>query len=91
MAWSRLQIEQQRNQWNSQIGRMNGVVFSHLLPLAYAYRSPGYRDWHRYADQARFQAALLAYLVPERKLRFIGRSPCLRIATAAHFQSTTNR
>ena len=35
--------------------------------------------------------ALGAYLVPEWKLRFIGWSPCLQIATAAHFQSTTNR
>lgn len=50
---------------------MNGVVFSHLLPLAYAYRSPGYRDWHRYADQARFQAALLAYLAPANSARLI--------------------
>jgi len=32
VAWSRLQILQQRGVWNSQIGRMNGVVFNHLLP-----------------------------------------------------------
>jgi hypothetical protein len=69
VAWSRLQILQQRGQWNSPIGRMNGVVFNHLLPLAYAYRSPGYRDWPLYADAVRFKPALLDYLAPANHAR----------------------
>lgn len=69
VAWSRLQILQQRGVWNSQIGRMNGVVFNHLLPLAYAYRSPGYRDWPLYADAVRFKPALLDYLASANRVR----------------------
>jgi hypothetical protein len=69
VAWSRLQILQQRGVWNSQIGRMNGVVFNHLLPLAYAYRSPGYRDWPLYADAVRFKPALLDYLASANRIR----------------------
>ncbi len=65
VAWSRLQIT---NKWTRRyaIDEMNRVFCDHLLPLAFDYRSPGYRDWHLYADQARFQAALLDYLAPPK-------------------------
>ncbi len=67
VAWSRLQITtNEPTEWRYWIKQMNGVVYHHLLPLAFAYRSPGYRDWHLYADQARFQAALLNYLAPPK-------------------------
>lgn len=64
VAWSRLQILQQRSHGNTRIGQMSGVVFNRLLPLAYDYRSPGYRDWPLYADEARFKTALLNYIAP---------------------------
>lgn len=43
---------------------MSGMVFNRLLPLAYDFRSPGYRDWPKYADEVRFKPALLDYLNP---------------------------
>lgn len=64
VAWSRLQILRQRGQGNTKIGQMSGVVLNLLLPLAYDYQSPGYRDWPLYADEARFKTALLNYLAP---------------------------
>ena len=62
VAWSRLTILQQRGQWNARIGRMNGVLYTRLLDAAFAYRSPGYCDWPRFADDARFRPALLDHI-----------------------------
>ncbi|EIC19632.1 hypothetical protein [Thiorhodovibrio frisius] len=60
VAWSRQRILNQA--WNSRIGRMNRVFYHRLLDAAFAYRSPGYRDWPLFADDARFRPALLDYL-----------------------------
>lgn len=60
MAWSRLRIQEQP--WNSKIKRMNAVLCHGPLREAYAYRSPGYRDWPQFADRLRFEPALLDYV-----------------------------
>ncbi|WP_295407187.1 hypothetical protein [uncultured Thiocystis sp.] len=52
VAWSRLKIIEQP--WNSRIGRMNRVFYHQLLDAAFAYRSPGYRDWVLLPDATRF-------------------------------------
>lgn len=62
VAWSRQQIIGQRGVWNSKIGRMNGVLYMRLIDAAFAYRSPGYRDWPQFADDSRFRPALMSYL-----------------------------
>jgi hypothetical protein len=41
---------------------MNGVLYTRLIDAAFAYRSPGYRDWPQFADESRFRPALLSYL-----------------------------
>lgn len=68
VAWSRQQITGQRGVWNSKIGRMNGVLYTRLIDAAFAYRSPGYRDWPQFADDSRFRPALLSYLADPNAL-----------------------
>jgi hypothetical protein len=68
VAWSRQQIIGQRGVWNSKIGRMNRVLYTRLLDAAFAYRSPGYRDWPQFADDNRFRPALLSYLADPNAL-----------------------
>ena len=58
VAWARLRV--QGLAWNTK--RMNLVLYHQRLDAAFAYRSPGYRDWPNFADEARFQPALLDYL-----------------------------
>jgi len=60
VAWSRMQLLGEHG--NSKIGRMNRVFYNSLLDAAFAYRSPGYRDWPNYADAPRFKDAWLRYL-----------------------------
>lgn len=62
VAWARRCIQDQRNVYNSQIGRMNGIFYSQLMKRAFAYRSPGYDDWALYADDIRFKPALVEYI-----------------------------
>lgn len=64
VAWERFKIQDERAKWQSQIGRMNGLFCSLLMQRAFAYRSPGYRDWVLYADEVRFKPALLGYIKP---------------------------
>lgn len=66
VAWARRTIILERGQWNSKIGRMNGLLYGLLMREAFAYRSPGYRDWVLYADDARFKPAVLRYVGPNR-------------------------
>ena len=40
-----------------------------LLDAAFAYQSPGYRDWSNYADEPRFKLAWLNYLSPRSSRR----------------------
>lgn len=65
VAWSRWKIAEERKVWNSQIGKMSGVVYSVIMDRAYQYRSSGYRDWPMYADEASFKAGLLDYIQPQ--------------------------
>lgn len=60
VAWSRAWIQQM--QWSSKAKRMNPALFIDLMEGAFAYRSPGYRDWVLFADRARFAPALLDYV-----------------------------
>lgn len=64
VAWARHSIQGQRATWNTQIGRMNGLFYSLLMKQAFAFRSPGYRDWILYADDNRFKPALVDYMAP---------------------------
>lgn len=66
VAWAHRMIILERGQWNSKIGRMNGLLYGLLMREAFAYRSPGYRDWVFYADDARFKPAVLGYVGPSR-------------------------
>ena len=72
VAWARTKIQGERAKWNSQIGRMNGLFYSLLMQRAFAYRSPGYRDWVLYADEVRFKPALLNYIAPKNSARLQG-------------------
>ena len=62
VAWSRIKILEEP--WNSKIGRMDRVLYNRLLDANFAYRSPGYCDWSKYADAPRFKDAWLDYLSP---------------------------
>lgn len=67
VAWSRMKIAEEHKVWNTSIGRMSGVVYGVLMDKAFQYRSPGYRDWHLFGDEASFKAGLLDYLHPPQK------------------------
>lgn len=60
VAWARHKITGGR--WHRR--GMNGQFHSLLMERAFAYNSPGYRDWVLYADEARFKPALLEYISP---------------------------
>lgn len=64
VAWARQTIQGQRNNRNTQMGRMNGLFYNLLMNRAFAYRSPGYKDWVLYADDIRFKPELVKYLSP---------------------------
>jgi hypothetical protein len=64
VAWARHCIQEQRNVYNSQIGRMNGLFYNQLMNRAFNYRSAGYDDWVLYADDVRFKKALVDYMAP---------------------------
>jgi hypothetical protein len=72
VAWARVKIQAERSKWNTQIGRMNGLFYSLLMQLAFAYRSYGYRDWVLYSDEVRFKPALLDYIAPNNYARLQG-------------------
>lgn len=62
VAWSRLWILDQDRR--TSIGKMNRVFFYRLIEMAYAYKSPGYRDWANYANIVSFKIAMLNYVAP---------------------------
>lgn len=64
VAWSRMRIAKDRDQWNTSTGRMNALVYNLIVRLAYRYRSPGYCDWPHYADEVRFKSGLRDYIDP---------------------------
>lgn len=64
VAWARRALTYTRGVWNSKIGRMSGLLYRLLMQEVFAYTSPGYCDWPLYADDSRFQTALLDYLDP---------------------------
>jgi hypothetical protein len=64
VAWARLRITEERNQWNTPLGRMNGVFFSLLMDHSFRYRSAGYSNWSLYSDETKFKKALADYVLP---------------------------
>jgi hypothetical protein len=72
VAWARQCLQEQRDTWNTQIGRMNGLFYNLLMKRAFVYRSPGYRDWVLYADDIRFKPALVDYVAPGAYLKLQG-------------------
>lgn len=64
VAWARRRVMEDRQKWQSQIGRMNGVFFNLLMRDAFRYTSPGYRDWVSYSDDSSFKEGLLEYVKP---------------------------
>lgn len=72
VAWARNCIHGQRSTWNTQIGRMNGQLYSSLMKRAFFYNTPGYDDWVHYADDIRFRPALVDYIAPGDLLKLRG-------------------
>ncbi|HIJ81287.1 MAG TPA: hypothetical protein HPP76_06235 [Desulfuromonadales bacterium] len=64
VAYERLLLAADRKDGKSKISRMNGAFYALLMDYAYAYNSPGYRDWSAYADDVRFSAGLVSHLQP---------------------------
>ena len=64
VAWARMKIMQERNIWQSQIARMNAAFFRLIMCHAFNYTSPGYRDWHLFADEMLFKNELIRYIQP---------------------------
>ena len=64
VAWARHSIQGQRAIYNSQIGRMNGLLYSQLMERAFIYRSPGYDNWVHHSDDIRLKSALVEYMMP---------------------------
>ncbi|WP_295437946.1 hypothetical protein [uncultured Thiodictyon sp.] len=67
VAWSRMTLLGEHG--NSKIWQVNRVFHDRLLGAAFAFRSPGYRDWPNYADEPRFKLAWLNYLSPRSSRR----------------------
>lgn len=64
VAYSRLRIESEQRNANTQLGRINAVLYSSVMDIAYRYTSPGYRDWYQFADHVRFKDGLVRYIKP---------------------------
>jgi len=64
VAYARMKIASLRENANSAIGRINAVLYHAIFQMAFRYNSPGYCDWHLYADETRFKAGLLDYIKP---------------------------
>lgn len=62
VAYSRMKIAEERQSWQAQIGRMNGVVYSLMIDEAFRYKSKGYKNWIYYADKSSFKRGLLDYI-----------------------------
>lgn len=81
VAWARLRITEDRNQWNTSIGRMSGVFFSLLMEHSFKYRSPGYSNWSLYADEIKLRKALTDYALPANLHRLISNGVTLEEIT----------
>jgi hypothetical protein len=64
VAYARQQILLSRANGNSQIGRLDGVIFHTVLREAFQYRSLGYREWVNFSDEWDFKQGLLDYFSP---------------------------
>ena len=73
VAYSRLKMLELRSSGKSKISRIQPLFFSEMLQRIYSYTSPGYRDWPRYGDAARFDDGLSGYVLPHgNKLKLSG-------------------
>ncbi len=64
VAYSRLQILTARANGNTQIGRLNGVIYHTVIREAFHYNSPGYKDWVNFSDEWDLKQGLLDYFSP---------------------------
>ena len=64
VAWARMKIIQERQKWQTQIGRMNAASFQLMMRHAFNYTSDGYKDWHLFADEMLFKNELMRYIQP---------------------------
>ncbi|WP_045217353.1 hypothetical protein [Desulfonatronovibrio magnus] len=73
VAYSRLKMLELRSSGKSKISRIQPLFFSEMLQRIYSYTSPGYRDWPRYGDAARFDDGVSDYVLPHgNKLKLSG-------------------
>lgn len=72
VAYARQQINAVRANGNTYLGRMNSLIYHRAMKIAFAYSSPGYRDWRLYADPASFRAGLLDYIAPPSSILLQG-------------------
>jgi hypothetical protein len=87
VAWARLRITEERNQWNTPTGRMSGVFFSLLMDHSFNYRSAGYSDWSLYSDEIIFRKALTDYVLPANLHQLIANGVALDEITYALVKS----
>lgn len=66
VAYARMKIAEERKNGQTLIGRMNGSVYSLMMDESFRYRSEGYSDWIKYADEVRFNLGLLNYIAPRK-------------------------
>lgn len=72
VAYARLMIQRDRSSANTQIGRINAVLYNKAIELSFQYRSEGYRDWVLYSDEVRFKNGLVDYIKPGQYQRLQG-------------------
>ncbi len=62
VAYSRIKLLKEYG--NPTVGGMNRAFHERIFNRAFAFKSAGYCDWPRYADEIRFKSAWLDYLSP---------------------------
>ncbi|MBF0399125.1 MAG: hypothetical protein HQK78_20290, partial [Desulfobacterales bacterium] len=59
VAYSRNTLKVERSNGNSQIGRMNAVIYNTVMDRAFRYTSPGYRNWRNFPDEFSLKNGLI--------------------------------
>lgn len=68
VAYSRSQVLKARQSSRTTIARIHPQFFQIFMDMAYAFRSPGYSDWHLYSDPVRFGQGLVPYAMNNGKV-----------------------
>ena len=66
VAYSRQKILAERQNRTTSIAKIHSHFFGLVMEKAFAYTSPGYRDWPKYIDQEVFGQKLLEYAMKPR-------------------------